>query len=116
MLRMPQSPRWLVMAGRDFEARATLARLRSGDPETIEQEIVEIKDEVAAKPGTWSDLGRPVVRAALVVGIGLAILQQVCRDQHGHLLRADDHPVHRHRLLGGRDPRLGRASASSTSA
>jgi len=77
MLRMPQSPRWLVMAGRDFEARATLARLRSGDPETIEQEIIEIKDEVAAKPGTWRDLGRPVVRAALVVGVGLAILQQI---------------------------------------
>jgi sugar porter (SP) family MFS transporter len=77
MLRMPQSPRWLVMAGRDFEARATLARLRSGDPETIEQEIIEIKDEVSAKPGTWSDLGRPVIRAALVVGVGLAILQQV---------------------------------------
>jgi SP family galactose:H+ symporter-like MFS transporter len=77
MLKMPQSPRWLVMAGRDFEARATLARLRSGDPETIEQEIVEIKDEVTAKPGTWSDLRQPVIRAALVVGIGLAVLQQV---------------------------------------
>jgi sugar porter (SP) family MFS transporter len=69
MLRMPQSPRWLVMAGRDYEARATL--------DTIEQEILEIKDEVAAKPGTWADLRQPVIRAALVVGIGLAILQQV---------------------------------------
>jgi len=77
MLRMPQSPRWLVMAGRDFEARAVLSRLRAGDPEAIDQEIVEIRDEVAAKPGTWRDLGRPVVKAALVVGIGLAILQQV---------------------------------------
>jgi sugar porter (SP) family MFS transporter len=77
MLRMPQSPRWLVMAGRDFEARAVLARLRSGDPETIDQEVVEIKGEVSAKPGTWSDLGHPVVKAALVVGVGLAILQQV---------------------------------------
>jgi sugar porter (SP) family MFS transporter len=77
MLKMPQSPRWLVMAGRDFEARAVLARMRSGDPDTIEQEIVEIKGEVAAKPGTWRDLGNPVIKAALVVGIGLAILQQV---------------------------------------
>ena len=77
MLRMPQSPRWLVMAGRDFEARAVLARLRSGDPDTIEQEIVDIKGEVSAKPGRWSDLRHPVIRAALVVGVGLAILQQV---------------------------------------
>jgi sugar porter (SP) family MFS transporter len=77
MLRMPQSPRWLVMAGRDFEARAVLARIRSGDPETIEQEIVDIKGEVSAKPGRWVDLKQPVIRAALVVGVGLAILQQV---------------------------------------
>jgi len=77
MMRMPQSPRWLVMAGRDFEARAVLARIRAGDPDTIEQEIVDIKGEVSAKPGTWGDLLRPAVKAALVVGIGLAILQQV---------------------------------------
>ncbi len=77
MLKMPQSPRWLVMAGRDFEARAVLARIRSGDPDTIEQEIVDIKGEVSAKPGTWRDLRQPVVKAALVVGVGLAILQQV---------------------------------------
>jgi sugar porter (SP) family MFS transporter len=74
---MPQSPRWLVMAGRDFEARAVLARIRSGDPDTIEQEIVDIKGEVSAKPGRWVDLKQPVIRAALVVGVGLAILQQV---------------------------------------
>ena len=33
-----------------------LAEIRSGDPDTIEQEIVEIKGEVSAKPGTWRDL------------------------------------------------------------
>ena len=54
-----------------------LARIRSGDPDTIEQEIVEIKGEVSAKPGTWTDLKHPVIKAALVVGVGLAVLQQV---------------------------------------
>ena len=77
MLKMPQSPRWLVMAGRDFEARAVLARVRSGDLAAIDQEIEEIKHEVSVKPGTWSDLRKPVVKAALLVGIGLAVLQQV---------------------------------------
>ena len=77
MLRMPQSPRWLVMAGEDYEARAVLERIRSGDPDTIEQEIVEIEEDLKAEPGTWKDLLKPVVRAALVVGMGLAILQQV---------------------------------------
>ena len=57
--------------------RGARPRSASGDPDTIEQEIVEIKGEVGAKPGTWRDLGHPVVKAALVVGVGLAILQQV---------------------------------------
>lgn len=77
MLRMPQSPRWLVMAGEDYEARAVLERIRSGDPDTIEQEIGEIHADLRAEAGTWRDLLEPVVRAALVVGVGLAILQQV---------------------------------------
>ena len=77
MLRMPQSPRWLVMAGEDYEARAVLERIRSGDPDTIEQEIVEIRKDLKAEPGTYKDLLKPVVKAALVVGVGLAILQQI---------------------------------------
>jgi sugar porter (SP) family MFS transporter len=77
MLRMPQSPRWLVMTGDDFAARATLAKIRVDDPDTIDREIGEIKATIDAKPGSWSDLLEPVVKAALVVGVGLAILQQV---------------------------------------
>lgn len=77
MLRMPQSPRWLVMHGDDFAARATLAKIRVDDPDTIDREIEEIKGSVEEKPGQWSELLQPVVKAALVVGVGLAILQQV---------------------------------------
>jgi SP family galactose:H+ symporter-like MFS transporter len=77
MLRMPQSPRWLVMSGDDFAARATLAKIRVDDPDTIDREIEEIKESLDEKPGAWSELLEPVVKAALVVGVGLAILQQV---------------------------------------
>ncbi|HVY95841.1 MAG TPA: sugar porter family MFS transporter [Solirubrobacterales bacterium] len=77
MLRMPQSPRWLVMTGDDFAARATLAKIRVDDPDTIDRELEEIKESVEEKPGSWSELLQPVVKAALVVGVGLAILQQV---------------------------------------
>jgi sugar porter (SP) family MFS transporter len=77
MLRMPQSPRWLVMTGDDFAARATLAKIRVDDPDTIDREIEEIKESIDEKPGAWSELLQPVVKAALVVGVGLAILQQV---------------------------------------
>jgi MFS family permease len=75
MLRMPQSPRWLVMTGDDFAARATLAKIRVDDPDTIDRELDEIKDSLDEKPGAWSELLQPVVKAALVVGVGLAILQ-----------------------------------------
>jgi sugar porter (SP) family MFS transporter len=79
MLRMPQSPRWLVMKGDDFAARAVLAKIRVDDPDTIDREIEEIEESVHqdAKPGSWSDLLQPAVKAALLVGVGLAILQQV---------------------------------------
>ncbi len=77
MLRMPQSPRWLVMAGEDYEASAVLERIRSGDPDTIEQEIVEIQEGPEGGARHLADLLKPVVKAALVVGVGLAILQQI---------------------------------------
>ncbi|HEU4739653.1 MAG TPA: sugar porter family MFS transporter [Solirubrobacterales bacterium] len=77
MLRMPQSPRWLVMHGDDYAARATLAKIRVDDPDTIDREVEEIKESIEEKPGQWSELLQPVVKAALVVGVGLAILQQV---------------------------------------
>ncbi len=77
MLRMPQSPRWLVMTGDDFAARATLAKIRVDDPDTIDRELAEIRGSIDEKPGAWRDLLEPVVKAALVVGVGLAILQQV---------------------------------------
>ncbi|HKJ35227.1 MAG TPA: sugar porter family MFS transporter [Solirubrobacterales bacterium] len=77
ILRMPRSPRWLVMVGRDYDARATLARIRSGKEEDIELEIKEIEGEISQEPGGWSELRTPLMRAALTVGVGLAILQQI---------------------------------------
>lgn len=77
MLRMPQSPRWLVMTGHDYAARATLERIRTDEDGAVDHELEEIKESVDAKPGAWTDLLQPAVKAALVVGVGLAILQQV---------------------------------------
>lgn len=76
MMRMPQSPRWLVMVGRDLDARATLARIRSGREGEVDLELGEIREELGQEPGAWSELRTPLMRAALTVGIGLAILQQ----------------------------------------
>ena len=77
MLRMPQSPRWLVMVGRGYDARATLERIRVDDPAAIDAELDEISESIVTEPGSWRDLLEPVAKAALLVGVGLAILQQV---------------------------------------
>ncbi len=77
MLEMPQSPRWLVMAGKDYVARVTLSKIREDDPAAIDKELAEIKESLDVKAGGWRDLLHPVVRAALFVGVGLAVLQQV---------------------------------------
>jgi sugar porter (SP) family MFS transporter len=77
MLRMPQSPRWLVMVGRGYDARQTLKEIRLDDPAAIDAELEEIKESIIEDPGGWRDLLEPVAKAALVVGVGLAVLQQV---------------------------------------
>lgn len=71
----PETPRWLVKSGRDDEARAVLARSRS--TERIESEINEIKEVEAREEGGIRELIAPWVRPALIVGIGLAVFQQL---------------------------------------
>lgn len=76
MLPMPESPRWLVKRGREDDARAVLEHVRgSGDPTA---ELNEIRTDLAREgTASWSDLLAPDVRGALVVGVGLAVFQQV---------------------------------------
>ena len=78
IFRMPKSPRWLVMAGQDYAARKVLNQIREHDPGAIDHELEGIKREVEAEPGTWHDVfSNPVIRAALLVGLGLALFQQL---------------------------------------
>jgi sugar porter (SP) family MFS transporter len=77
MIRMPESPRWLAEHGQTDLARKVLARIRG--TENVEPEWQEIQKTlaVAEERGSFSDLFSPSVRMALVIGIGLAIFQQV---------------------------------------
>jgi sugar porter (SP) family MFS transporter len=76
ILAMPQSPRWLVMIGDSIEARKELLQLRETTDE-VEAELSEIQASIDTERGSWRDLRAPPVKAALVVGVGLAVLQQV---------------------------------------
>lgn len=79
VLRLPQSPRWLMMKDRHDEAAAALRRVRADGEEAIELELEEIRVSMThgVETGGWKDLRRPAIKAALLVGIGLAVLQQI---------------------------------------
>ncbi|WP_434531836.1 sugar porter family MFS transporter [Haloarcula sp. NS06] len=75
ILKMPESPRWLFEHGQKDEARAVLKRTRS---DGVEQELDEIEETVETQSETGvRDLLAPWLRPALVVGLGLAVFQQI---------------------------------------
>jgi len=76
MLPMPESPRWLVKHGRTADARAALGRVRQA--QDVDAELREIAADIAQdRPAAWRELASLDLRPALVVGIGLAVFQQV---------------------------------------
>jgi sugar porter (SP) family MFS transporter len=74
MLFQKESPHWLIRQGRDDEARAVLRRVRAEDD--IEAEITEVR-EVSQREGGYRDLISPRVRPLLMVGVLLAVFQQI---------------------------------------
>jgi sugar porter (SP) family MFS transporter len=75
LMFIPNSPRWLVGRGHADQARAVLKRIRG--PEQVEGELSEIQHSVAQQKGHWSELLSPLLRPAMIVGVGLAIAQQI---------------------------------------
>ena len=77
MFFLPETPRWLIHRGHHEVAHRVLVRIR--DVADVNIEIDEIKMSLAqqTESGRWTDLLRRQVRPALVVGLGLAIFQQI---------------------------------------
>ena len=76
MIPLPESPRWLLKTGAEKAARKALSLVRSADE--IDAEVQEIQDDIAHnQPAAWTELLMPELRPALLVGVGLAVFQQV---------------------------------------
>lgn len=76
-LCVPESPRWLVKNGDDEQARAILSRI--GGPAYAQAEVPNIRATVVEESVArvrLSDLTRPGMIRILLVGCGLAVLQQ----------------------------------------
>ncbi len=71
---IPETPRWLVKAGREADALGVLNQIGGA------AHLEEIKQTLTAthRHGTYRDLLDPGLLTALMVGIGLAVLQQFC--------------------------------------
>lgn len=74
MLFLPESPRFLVKAGRESEARAILTKLRGKSD--VEREINQMKNASVQNRGGFRALTSSWARPALVIGVGLAFFQQ----------------------------------------
>jgi sugar porter (SP) family MFS transporter len=81
MFSMPETPRFLVREGAEDEARDVLDELKADDapaedePDRKVEEIREVDEQ--EEGGGWELLKQPWIRPALVVAIGLAVLQQL---------------------------------------
>ena len=75
MYFMPSSPRWLVSHGHFDQANSVLQKIRG--QVNVDDELEGIKQSLEKQSGNWSELLKPAIRPALIVGIGLAIFQQV---------------------------------------
>lgn len=77
MFMLPESPRWLIAHDQDELGRRVLSRIRAGNAQGVEREIGDIRAGLAQQSRGWAELSHPGVRPALIVGVLLALFQQL---------------------------------------
>lgn len=77
MYFLPETPRWLVSKDRDEEARRVLGRTRTEEEVESELRSIQRAEEEQGEQTGYRELLAPWVRPMLVVGIGLAVFQQL---------------------------------------
>ena len=79
MLRLPESPRWLVSKKKNAEALNVLEKIRHiNQAESEYQGIKEtFVEETNVRKATFKDLTVPWIRRIVFLGIGISIVQQI---------------------------------------
>lgn len=71
---VPESPRWLIQAGRETEARGILAGV--GGAEHAEQEIKAVREVLGQEEGRFSELFQSRFRRPLIIAVLLMMVSQ----------------------------------------
>jgi len=71
---IPESPRWLIQAGREAEARRTLSRI--GGPAYADEEVAAVNEVLKQEEGSFSELFSKDYRLPLVIAVFIMFASQ----------------------------------------
>ena len=77
MFPMQETPRWLLRHGRRGDTAASLAEIRPEIDAEAEMQAIETQNAADGDGASWREVFGRSLRKALMVGVGLAVFQQI---------------------------------------